>query len=304
MITVIIATSGRPKSLSNTLESLAQTHKPKCSWNLMVVVNGGDITSFKVASSFETSLPIKVYFLKETGKNRALNSAIGDIVSGLVVFTDDDIKFDPLWLCQWSEQTNCKYPNFILCGPIELEMDPHIKQIIHALELPEDFLFSKTPVRENGPICGEQCWGGNMAIHSDVFKLGHRFNEQMGPNGTSNYPMGSEVEFCIRMEKIGFCCQAISEPKVFHKVRADQLTDKSISGRYFRAGRSAYLCRRRDQNSVKPPWDLFSGLFFLKVRLLIGKWHFCDQERRHIKNTYAFIKGQIYEYFFSTIAIR
>lgn len=304
MITVIIATTGRPNSISDTLQSLAKANSPACPWQLLVIVNGGDSASLEVAKTFTSKLPIRTFFLKEYGKNKSINSVVDQVDSGLVLFTDDDIRFDENWLVSWSRYAQNLEQDVLFCGPIELDMNDETRGKIEFLNLSQEFLFSKTPNLKRGPVSAEYCWGGNLAIPFDIFKQGIRFDEKIGPNGSSNYLMGSEVELCIRLEKMGYKCHYVSEPKVFHRVRNDQLADASISNRYFRAGRSAYLCRRRDQKARLLPWDVLKGLFFLKLNLFLKRSHSSEQSLRQKKNTYAFLKGQIYEYFFSVLPLR
>lgn len=304
MLSVVIASTGRSESLKNTLQSLSECDAPKCFWELFVIVNGNDQISLKVAETFSSSLPIRITFLKSFGKNKAINSVMGNVKNGLVLFTDDDIRFDGQWLRAWELYMRPAEDLIIRSGPSELDVDSLISQKLEALKLDESFLFSKTVDFTKRPISAELCWGGNLAIPATFFQRGFRFNEAIGPDGTSTYRMGSEVEFCLRLERDGFQCQFVSEPKVFHRVRPSQLAESSISERYFRAGRSAFLFRQFNEKRIRFPFDVMKGLFFLKLKLLLHRGYATEHQRRNLNFSYAFLKGQIYEYFFSRWALR
>ena len=66
-----------------------------------------------------------------------------------------------------------------------------------------DMLFVSRNLPE-GPIDAAAIYGPNMAVRTSVFNRGFRFNENIGPNGSDpDYPMGSETEFCRRLEQNG-----------------------------------------------------------------------------------------------------
>ena len=68
-------------------------------------------------------------------------------------------------------------------------------------EVPLGPVYAVTnPAWTEGPIQAYSVWGPNMAVRQSVFSAGHRFDERIGPDGTTTYAMGSETEFTMRLE--------------------------------------------------------------------------------------------------------
>lgn len=300
MLTLVIATAGRAKSLEATLVSLTKVIRPKSSFQIIIAVNGADEASFLVAKSFCGQLPLQSYIFSEFGKNRALNKIIPKLQSGWVLFTDDDIMFDSMWLLQWERKLLTSSPQTVCAGPIAIVAEPGLMDKMKDLDLPLDFLYSQSNERIDGEIRPEDCWGGNLAIHADWFRR-FSFNENIGPDGTSKYRMGSEVEFCLRLKQHGARFEFFSQSKVFHRVSEKQLTEEWILRRFFRAGRSSYLCRLRDKKVMRLPIndlaELMMGTLFSSILCLRT---FDQAKKRKVKFERAFLTGQIYEYFFGS----
>jgi hypothetical protein len=64
-----------------------------------------------------------------------------------------------------------------------------------------------------------------------------RFAEWIGPDGTTNYAMGSETEFALRAERAGHRCWHFLTPAVGHTIRAYQLEPKWLGGRAYHLAR-------------------------------------------------------------------
>src|SRR5712692_10304016 len=101
MISVVVCTYNRSKSLASTLESLGQmTTPPDLAWELIVVDNNSNDQTKKVVEEFASTSGLKVRYVHEStqghtyARNRGIETAKGEIV----VFTDDDVAVDEFWL--------------------------------------------------------------------------------------------------------------------------------------------------------------------------------------------------------------
>lgn len=79
-----------------------------------------------------------------------------------------------------------------------------------------------------------------MAVRRSVFDTGVKFSGDIGPDGSGTYIMGSETEFCRRLESQGVKAWFCADAKVEHLVRKNQLSTEWILQRFFRFGRAAY----------------------------------------------------------------
>ena len=78
-----------------------------------------------------------------------------------------------------------------------------------------------------------------MAVRTDIFQSGYRFDEAIGPKG-SNYAMGSEAEFLRRLANAGFKAWHCKSAVVHHIIRSFQMNKEWVLARAVRYGRGQY----------------------------------------------------------------
>lgn len=110
-LTVAICTYKRFDLFKQTLESLRDCEPIDAAWELIIVDNEGneEVRDLVVAMADEykrtTSESIDVHYRHETnlGHSHARNNAIHAAKAPVILFTDDDVTFDPQWLANmWS----------------------------------------------------------------------------------------------------------------------------------------------------------------------------------------------------------
>ena len=128
-VSVILCSHNRAESLERTLESLSRLQiQESLSWELILVLNGTRDHSSIVAEKFSGKLPLQCYHLKVAGLSVARNHAIQAARGRLLLFTDDDVEVDPLWVHSlWS--AHLRYPQaHYFGGMIEPDLDKNIVQ--------------------------------------------------------------------------------------------------------------------------------------------------------------------------------
>src|SRR5437763_1555056 len=104
MLTITICTYNRAHFLKDTLESLLlQQINVTFTYEVIVVDNNSVDNTKSVVESFfpkfNASSPRLKYFFESTqGKSNAINKAVKAAKGDIIVFTDDDVTFDPQWL--------------------------------------------------------------------------------------------------------------------------------------------------------------------------------------------------------------
>ena len=250
-ISVVLATYKRQDILQNTLESFSKLECDAMKWELWVVDNAGDPATEHVVQSWADKLPINYLVELEAGKNNALNRALAEIKGQIVVLTDDDIIATPDWLEKiW--QGAQRWPDHVVFGGRVL---PHWPHGFKPHDLRNPYLVGayaianwSLPEREYSP---EKVFGPNMAVRRKIFDYGWRFNASIGPSQKTNYIMGSETEFVLRLEASGHKPVFLPEALVYHQIRPDQMSFKWLRGRAYRAGLgSASLCEMPSECKV------------------------------------------------------
>lgn len=110
MISVAVCTFNRAASLSRTLISFVALRPPvHADWELLVIDNNSSDNTMEVALSFDSQLPLRYMFEGEQGLSAARNRALKEFKGDLLLFTDDDVVVDTLWLAAFDAAAQ-RYP--------------------------------------------------------------------------------------------------------------------------------------------------------------------------------------------------
>ena len=218
MLTVLMATYNGAQTLPDVLEAFCQLEEPPGGWRMVVIDNGSVDETQAIVQSYTKQLPITILYEPVRGKNIALNSSLDNIIGDLAVFTDDDILPQPDWLVKIREVAD-SHPSISIFGGVVLPnwgIPP--AAWLRNLEWPYmGVSFTLTdPALAEGPVEPDYIVGGNMAIRTDIFKTGHRFDVTIGPDGSASYPMGSETELIACMFRQGYKLWYCKQPVVYH----------------------------------------------------------------------------------------
>jgi glycosyltransferase involved in cell wall biosynthesis len=239
-ISILFATYTRSDILVETLESFCSLNAKGLDWEIIVVDNADDRETWRTVEKFHDRLTIKYLVETNKGKNSALNSAIPDAIGKLLVFTDDDVIADTNWLIEIWEGAQ-RWPKHMVFGGRILPKLPtqevHIPMDRHHPLISGAYVIADWDLKE-GVYSPDKVWGPNMAVRSEIFQKGWRFNPDIGPSG-NNYIMGSETEFVIRLAKAGYEPVYLPKALVYHQIRSEQLNSKWLYKRAFKIGRSS-----------------------------------------------------------------
>ncbi|HEY3755760.1 MAG TPA: glycosyltransferase [Opitutaceae bacterium] len=279
LVSVIICTRGRPDDLALTLQSLRGVAvPPEVRAELVVVENSADRQAETVVAGFRHP-DLTVRYLSEptAGKPHALNRAVRETQSDVLLFTDDDVRFPPDWIAG-------------VCGPIlrgeadgvagGVRLAPHLLRPwmgrLHRAWLAStaDYLTAPNP--------SEMC-GANMAVSRRAIEAAGPYNIELGP-GRGNM---EETVLSWQIRQRGFKIAAALDVQVEHHFSPGRLRYEhwvkvaTENGRskayllhhwhhrraalpalrqiYFRfklALRRALTGRRRAGDEGIPPWEL------------------------------------------------
>lgn len=277
-LTVMFATRNGSATLRKTLEGYRRLNHSK-NWRMVIIDNGSTDDTVDILNFYKEVLPLQVYNEERPGKNLALNAGLNreeGHKADLYVFTDDDAVPMPGFLDGWLQVAK-EQPSYDIFGGLVIPefMD---KPPAWLFDSEEHFgvLFAKND-RPEGKIKATHVYGPNMAVRSWILKKGYKFDEDIGPSNKVNYAMGSETEFCVRIEsKENLKTWFTHKTAVQHLVRKKQTTVKFFSGRAFRHGRGYALQQLKSDRPVgQRKMIIFSAFFtypiFLHYILTRGK---------------------------------
>lgn len=224
-LSVLIATHNGQGVLKDTLNGYIDQKAEGISWQIIVVNNKSSDSTREILESYKEQLPLIILECDRPGKNKALNSALHTIESDFVIVSDDDAIPAEDFLREWLNVKN-DLPDYDLFGgsitpKFQDGCRPPSWMCQSEFHWEEIYAVRKLP---SGPINAIDIFGPNMAVRKTVFDNGITFNEDIGPDGTNkNYPMGSETEFCRRVEEAGYKAFFNAGSRVEHIIRPHQI---------------------------------------------------------------------------------
>jgi hypothetical protein len=236
VLTVIFSSRNGGPVLDKTLTSMTRLRPPPGGWKIVAVNNASTDETPKIFARYRDRLPLTVLEEPQSGKNRALNRALGHGEGDLFVFCDDDVVVDQDWLVHW-RQTADHRTRYDLFAGVTAPLWPYDPPRWILEEVDCGIVFATNRHMREGPCEPLAIFGTNMAVRAEVFASGVRFNTEIGPNSDQAYPMGSETELSRRLAALGYKCWFATSPQVKHIVRPGQMERQAILMRGYRWGR-------------------------------------------------------------------
>jgi len=304
MISVIVCTYNRAKSLEKTLESfLGQKFSSDVLWELIVVDNNSKDNTKQLVEYFLSKFQGKLRYVLELtqglsfARNKGIQKALGDIVA----FTDDDCFVDKNWV-------NNIYKSFEMFQCVGIGgqvlvnwpngLPPWFKKGDFGLDAPvgmhdhgeQVFLYT----RNMGlPI------GANMSFKKAIFEKYGNFDTKAGfIGGKKTFGAGEDTEFVRRLLKNGEKVLYVPSIKVTHNVLSERLNKKYIRKWFFQSGKKIALSEEYANSSrffMKIPFWLFKEFFYCILDYIKNILKFNSKNRFYSEVQVIKILGGFYE---------
>lgn len=258
-ISVIIPTHNRDRSLARTLEAITQIDCGDLRVEFIIVDNNSNDRTLEVVESYVDRLNIRYLFESRQGKNCAINHALCQVPLGkLVVFADDDIIPDRLWLIELFKATQ-RWPDDCIFGSkIVPEFPPQTPEWICDPNFSYTTVaYSRYHPREEEGYVSLAPFGCSFAIRREIFQF-FTFNENIGPSVNKKYIMGSETELLNRLQQANYRFVFVQNSRVKHIIRSEQIKVEWLLKRAYKYGKS--------RSFINPP---ICNKLFILVKLFI-----------------------------------
>ncbi len=222
------------------LNAMAALRAPEGGWKLIAVDNGSRDATPSVLERHARLLPMTVLSEPAAGKNRALNRALPHLEGDLTVLTDDDVIPDPDWLIRLHEAAVAQPDASVFAGTVTPLWPGQLPPFVSEKAVDYSVLYAQNE-QPTGWCKPNVVFGPNMAVRTRVFGDGFTFSEEVGPNNAQrSYVMGGDTDLAWRLHAAGHRAWFVSEARVQHMVRPDQLTESWILRRYYLYGLNAH----------------------------------------------------------------
>jgi glycosyltransferase involved in cell wall biosynthesis len=245
-LSVLLSTRDRASLLASTLEHLCrQEGLPAGRWEVVVVDNGSSDDTPAVLERFASRLPLVTLRQPQGGKSHALNRALEVARGAFLVFTDDDVEPQPVWLAELLAASQRWPDQPVFGGRIIPRYPPETPDWLRDLVRERaDYASAAYALyslpQEEGPT-EHMPYGPNYAVRAQAME-GLRFCEDIGPVG-KNYPMGEDTDMLIRLTRRGVKPIYVPTAMLYHVVRPDQVQASWLLGRAYRLGRGTLRMR-------------------------------------------------------------
>jgi glycosyltransferase involved in cell wall biosynthesis len=235
LVTAVVCTRDRARSLEQTLASLERIVVPQDQpWELVVVDNGSRDETPAVLRRMSGRLPVQAVREPRVGLSAARNTAVRTARGELLLFTDDDVHVHRDWLAahvaaarRWPEAA-------YFAGRIDPEFEAaparwvtrqqaELAGMLCALDLGGE-------ERRLGP--SEYPFGPNMAVRRRAFERA-AFDERVGRRGREQV-RGSETSLFLSLARQGAWGVWVPEAGVRHRVPPAHATWRYF-WRYYRS---------------------------------------------------------------------
>lgn len=265
-LTVAICTYRRSDMLRTTLLSLAACQPVKTRWELLIVDNAGQSEVAAVVDAVRPRLleihapsltQVRCVVESQTGTSHARNRVLDDAQAPIVLFTDDDVLFDPRWLAAMSDairsQPRCDFwggriePTWDVPQPVWFRIDlcPLLGDLIVRYDRGRD-------PRPWHPQDDPPFYTANLAMRVARAQAVGRFDTTVGHRGTKR--IGAEDVLLVRaLADGGSSGWYAADALVYHPVPPQRATRSAARRFVWRQGQIAVEMLRR-QHSRTPRW--------------------------------------------------
>ncbi len=262
-LTLAICTYRRPELLQAALASLAACARPQgLAWELVVVDNAAESAVADIVQDGTRRFPQVRYVAEPVlGTSHARNRAVAEARGPVVLFTDDDVRFDPQWLVAmaraiqghpectfWGGRVEPLWPEGVT-APVWF--DPAQCPLLGDTIV--QYRCGTTP-RSWSPQTDLPFFTANLALRVDAVKQAGGFDPSVGHRGAVR--MGMEDSLLVEaLAGAGGLGWYAADAVVYHPVPAERLT--KVYARQFvrrQAWMSIAFLLRRGKLQRPPRW--------------------------------------------------
>lgn len=262
-IHVVIATHGRQQLLARTLQSLAACHKPARLEAVWVIENGSDAGARQICHANAAALPIRYQHRAEAGKAQALQQILDQLDSGLMLMTDDDVRFASRWLLRYEQAYRDDGLNCFWGGPVAIDYERQPPDWLKVHLPPSARGFPDSPqmaqqlesmgLKRHDPISPIQqpcLLGANYAAPVEALKQVGGFSKVLG-TGAADNPVGEEEDLQTRLMQAGYVGHLLLEPDatVWHHVPPSRCAASWVLRRHERIWLTSSLTGSKPQHT-------------------------------------------------------
>ncbi|MBK8640028.1 MAG: glycosyltransferase family 2 protein [Chromatiaceae bacterium] len=219
MFSLALCTYNRDALLGQALGSLAVCRAPAGNWELLLIDNNSRDQTRAVAESFIGRLPLRYVFEPEQGLSAARNRALRECRGQVLLFTDDDVRFDLDWLVAY-EQAFAAQPDASWFGgrirPLWQDGPPRWLRDESMALIAGLLVYYDLGAQNRSYLHEDPCpFGASFALRRPAFEQMGGFRTDLGVRG--DVPgRGEEEDYFQRLKLAGFTGFYVGATSAWH----------------------------------------------------------------------------------------
>ncbi|MDT8415631.1 MAG: glycosyltransferase [Flavobacteriaceae bacterium] len=204
-LSIVVPVYNRPEEIGELLDSLC--HQTVKTFEVVIVEDGSNEKAEAVVEAFRNQLNILYLTKPNTGPGDSRNYGMARARGNYFIILDSDCLLPPQYIEVVTENLKTKYTDFF-GGPDT--MHPDFSNIQKAINHSMTSFFTTGGIRNSESQRKFQPRSFNMGISKEAFEAS---------GGFGNIHPGEDPDLTLRLWKMGFSSQLISEAFVYHKRR-------------------------------------------------------------------------------------
>jgi glycosyltransferase involved in cell wall biosynthesis len=253
LVSISIATFGRPILLSQVLESICQQRFPRSQMEVVVVVDGVDQESVRVCDFYKSKLKLTCKQIGKSGLSSARNISAELATSPIIKFQDDDDVLDAFAIINALDTySQVREESVAVLNNTTLDSEIQGDKVMEFATAKSGFLFNYDHIPENQSLTFEQFWGGRIMLDRRFF-LKHYFDSAL--------KFGAEdIEFAFRAKSTDSDFEIRYAPKSTQKMIRRLSFRQLVERRYLQGISGSYLWEKYGPSEIgnwaRKPLDL------------------------------------------------
>jgi len=251
LCSVLLCTYNRSALLAQTLESLCQQTLDGGYFEVIVLDDGSTDETASVAKSFESRVPLRYAYQRNSGLASARNHALFLSDAEILLLLDDDDIAHPQ-LLEEHVRVHRLYPedNYSVLGYTELAPEIAADPVMHFITGIGKFLFSYPDIRRGQVLDFSYFWGGRSSCKRR-FLLEHGIFNPVFKFGCE------DIELAYRLSKHGF--HVVYNPSAITRM-VRRFTFDQFCERLIKQGRSNYVFSQLHDDPAVHAWTEVSDI--------------------------------------------
>jgi glycosyltransferase involved in cell wall biosynthesis len=282
LVSIVICTYNRAKSLKNTLDSIMTMSVPEdLSWEIIVVDNNSSDNTKEIVEDFKikTRLNVAYAFEEKRGLSNARNSGIREAKGEIIVFIDDDVIVDREWMGEIFKIVNSGKEYGMIFGQTRVYSPDLCRLSTKEVDHEETFEMPCSPWAVGN--------GNNMLIKRSTLDILGYFDISLGAG--TKIGSAEDTDYVHRVLRSGMKIIYSPDLIVYHN-HGKILPEEINRIRYnYAKGRGAFYCKYILRNDVFA-FKLFIREVITEVRRLFSN----VKNRRNYRVSMRNLKGVLY----------